>query len=415
MTSKKLFTAMRGIDRQYVLDAAPSESVRRKPKKLFIAAIAAVCAAVIILGVILIPAYDPYRHAYLSAEQVADVFPPLKYVSTSNYTEVYRPEARPFKLDPIPDAEYLPIYSQVPAELPYDEQEYIQFRDFILPRLAEGLGLDVNMLTSDDRFCEDDGFQTTYDNNDLALLFYQTNKNIFTSAPGYNRVSFLTYDGGQLLLDGRKIELDPSQSEEEILTSLEWVKLRLFQIFGVSYDSASVSIGYTDLTDNGCSSVTVTYFNETAGPYPPLDYININVDYQSIYGSTTKENYTVNYLQSRIPQGHISYKEEASCRRISLEEAEKLLYKGYVFGNHACPMCMAAQEKVSFKGYDYVGFEYIYDPYDDAPRAVPFYAFYKKIGVAKNGNLIYAKTYVCAVEVSGLDAYYRSQSTNHLY
>ena len=44
---------------------------------------------------------------------------------------------------------------------------------------------------------------------------------------------------------------------------------------------------------------------------------------------------------------------------------------------------------------------------------MPFYAFYKKIGTAKNGNTIYAKTYVCAIETSGLDEYFEAQSKNH--
>ena len=41
------------------------------------------------------------------------------------------------------------------------------------------------------------------------------------------------------------------------------------------------------------------------------------------------------------------------------------------------------------------------------------YAFYKKIGTGKNGNSIYAKTYVAAIEVRGYDAYFESQTKNH--
>ena len=44
---------------------------------------------------------------------------------------------------------------------------------------------------------------------------------------------------------------------------------------------------------------------------------------------------------------------------------------------------------------------------------IPFYAFYKEIGTSKNGNTIYAKTYVPAIEISGLEEYFERQKDNH--
>ena len=46
-------------------------------------------------------------------------------------------------------------------------------------------------------------------------------------------------------------------------------------------------------------------------------------------------------------------------------------------------------------------------------EAVPFYAFYKKIGTAGNGNLIYARTYVPAFAVSGYREYFEKQKEAH--
>ena len=105
-----------------------------------------------------------------------------------------------------------------------------------------------------------------------------------------------------------------------------------------------------------------------------------------------------------------------NAKKISLQDAEKLLYKGYVFGGHSCPLCMAEQEKISFRGYDYVDIEYVFG--DDKGNingrtAIPFYAFYKKIGTAKNGNEIYAKTYVAAIELKGYEEYFESQKSKH--
>ena len=44
---------------------------------------------------------------------------------------------------------------------------------------------------------------------------------------------------------------------------------------------------------------------------------------------------------------------------------------------------------------------------------IPFYAFYKNIGTSANGNTIYAKTYVPAIQVSGYEEYFESQKDNH--
>ena len=106
----------------------------------------------------------------------------------------------------------------------------------------------------------------------------------------------------------------------------------------------------------------------------------------------------------------------ANTEMISIEDAEALLYNGYVFGGHFCPLCMAEQEKISFDGYDFVGLEYVFgidgETYNPT-LCIPFYAFYKKIGTSKNGNLIYAKTYVAAIAVSGYKEYFEGQRDEH--
>ena len=97
---------------------------------------------------------------------------------------------------------------------------------------------------------------------------------------------------------------------------------------------------------------------------------------------------------------------------ISLEEAEDLLYGGYVFGGHVCSLCMAMQDPIDFENYDHVGLEYVQDSaYSN--EALPFYAFYKYIGDAPNGNKTYAKTYVPAIKVSGYEEYFESQEQYH--
>ena len=106
----------------------------------------------------------------------------------------------------------------------------------------------------------------------------------------------------------------------------------------------------------------------------------------------------------------------ANAKRISISEAEALLYNGYVFGGHSCPLCMSAQDKIDFEGYDFVDIEYVFEYSNEngTPSiGIPFYAFYKNIGISENGNTIYAKTYVPAIEVSGYKEYFESQKDNH--
>jgi len=79
---------------------------------------------------------------------------------------------------------------------------------------------------------------------------------------------------------------------------------------------------------------------------------------------------------------------------------------------------MANQEKVSFDDYDYVSFEYVreYPSSENGNESrafIPFYAFYKEIGMADNGNKLFAKTYVPAIEIDGYEEYFESQAETH--
>ena len=89
-----------------------------------------------------------------------------------------------------------------------------------------------------------------------------------------------------------------------------------------------------------------------------------------------------------------------------------MLYNGYVFGGHSCKLCMEAQEEISFEDYDAVGLSYVCGEGEDA-LVIPFYTFYQKIGKCKNGNFTYAKTYVSAVKVSGLEEHFDMQTKEH--
>ena len=108
-----------------------------------------------------------------------------------------------------------------------------------------------------------------------------------------------------------------------------------------------------------------------------------------------------------------SYDIEGKAKMISLEEAEKLLDKGYVFGGHSCKLCMAEQPEVDFSDYECVDIEYVRGVENNI--YIPFYAFYKYIGETSYGMPTYAKTYVPAVKVDGLDKYFKNQISEHQF
>ena len=87
-----------------------------------------------------------------------------------------------------------------------------------------------------------------------------------------------------------------------------------------------------------------------------------------------------------------------------------MLEKGYVFGGHSCPLCMQMQEKVDFSDYDHVGIEYVQKAtYEGITNEYyPFYAFYKEIEEGK-----FARTYVPAFRVSGLEEFFEAQESKH--
>jgi hypothetical protein len=75
---------------------------------------------------------------------------------------------------------------------------------------------------------------------------------------------------------------------------------------------------------------------------------------------------------------------------------------------------MKQQNQVSFEDYDFVDLEYVFaGNYDRSDLGIPFYAFYKLMGEDGKGTLIYAKTYVPAIEVKGYVEYFQGQERDH--
>ncbi len=374
-----------------------------------------------------------YPGASYSAYDIADLFPQMNAVATNAYTKVYVPGGEYLRLNSIPEEKILPIYRYygTAAALP-DRKKYKSFVERVVADFCDALNVPVP-----DYAVEEVIGGTGTMGYDLAPadggVFLQTNQFWLHSEArrDYTRFGlvvlpsiFDSYDP-TIRLNGHAVQADQHRSDQEILDSLEDVKEELFKIYGVSFPDAKISRYYQGYSQYGVSYLTVYYYDEDAHPLnaysdsPVSDYIEIRFDNMMNFDGDIVSDTILSYADieywdySSSPQHR--YPQIANGNMISLAEAEELLYKGYVFGGHSCPLCMAEQEEISFEGYDYVGLEYVFGYNKDGTRGdtVPFYVFYKAIGTSENGNMTYARTYVPAIEVSDLEAYFRDQKQSH--
>lgn len=376
--------------------------------------------ASVVLSVIsnIIPTWNT---AHYSASDVAKLFPAGWDGETNAYTTQYVPDEKYLYINEIPDSKYLPIYKYAIQTKKVNEKEYKEFSGSVLPKLINAIGGVAPEYTRKD---VNDGDEI-YSFGNIGKYSFSIEQNETTS-----RVYFWdanSKDGDStVILDGETMQIDQRQSDEEILASLESVKNKLFDIFGVSFKDAKIYRIFKS-SHKRVDDIYIYFYNEDAHPLNPYmeygdrfvpvsDYIEISFDNSWSYsGDIVSDgvllNASIRYYKNR-QDVHTEYKHIANAKRISLEKAEEYLYKGYVFGGHSCPLCMAAQDKISFEGYDFVGIEYISYP-DKTSSVIPFYAFYKKIETKKNGTIVYAKTYVPAIQVYGYEEYFESQAANH--
>ena len=408
----------------------------RKNKKqksvwLRIGAIAA-CLALIVGAVGVLPRLQNkipvWDQAQYSAEEVAALFSGLKgdAVATNAYTTVSVPDAKYLYIDPITDDEYLPVYQYHATEKKINEAEFEAFINGFLPKLAESV--DVEPPRYEIKEEEDLAYRgKTYldyggDFGDYRMWIRQRESDFSFSI-------YKSWSKGDpcIVLDGETVQIDQRLSDEEILSSLQSIKNKLFAIFNVSFPDAKIVRRYGEYSEHGAETVSVYFYQKTEPEldptqkgWMPSDYIEIQFDNISNFSGDTVgdgilTDATIYYKKNRTDSSK-EYEPIANAKRISLEDAEALLYHGYVFGGHVCSLCMKRQDKISFQDYDFVDLEYVfgYDPQTGRPTVgMPFYAFYKEIKTAQNGNTVYAKTYVAAIEVSGYDKYFEKEKKNH--
>ncbi|MBQ5602703.1 MAG: hypothetical protein IIU77_07790 [Clostridia bacterium] len=404
-------------------------SVKKKRKAVLVRIVsAAACFALILSAIIVvpmlagdnipvdIPVWDDARY---SATDISKLFDTQKEaIATNAYVKRYVSDSKYLYIDEIPSEEYLSIYQFNVQKRPLKKNEFKDFIDTYLPGIADSLNINVpkyEIKKEDEVY-----FRVHIESGSYSMNMSQTEiKHRFSlySSSKSDR---------KMILDGETVQIDQRMSDEEIINSLKSVKNKLFDIFNVSFSDAKVIRYFDYYSEYGATNVMIYFYDESANPInslrtqPISDYICISFDNFANYeGDIVSESILtvadIEFIKMRVDVKK-EYEVIGKAKKISLEKAEELLYKGYVFGGHSCPLCMEAQEKISFDNYDFVDIEYVFgrDYSTNYPtEGVPFYAFYKKIGTAKNGNICYAKTYVAAIQVSGYKEYFESQKDSH--
>lgn len=438
MKNERFLELMNNIDEELLLRAEADEKIIQKHKINWLkwGAIAA-CFVLIIAASIIAPLIfkDPpvsppspqeefvppvYESAIFSAQEIGELFysGDKNGAQTNAYTKVYVERGEYLSLNSVNQPQYLSIY-QRNNPLMKKNRSRTELRDFI-DTILNNLGSPYSEL---DYKIGPDYLSSYLDatiQSDLYLIHADQTKtcNYIRLTPSSSKK--------KLVLNGKRINIDQNQSDSEIIESLSEVKEDLFQLFGVSFSDIKIIRYYDNLQKRGASSIGIFFYNESDLPlnsyfhHPLSNYILLHFYNDSdewedeIQSDLILNRASIGYVQNRADLSQ-AYRESARVKAITLQEAEELLYKGYVFGN-SCYGSMEAQEKVSFEDYDYVELTYIFDMRENEKTTdlgVPFYAFYKKIGTAQNGNEIYAITYVPAIPIDGLDAYFQEQIAYH--
>lgn len=459
MTGDKLLRELSTIDEKYILESAPDGRRRRKKAVLARWAAVAVCAAVIIGSALALPGLlrnpvnpaeitppiqgdtPPYtpsdpdaphttdvpgttdgsevdREPVYSASELGSLFgesgQKADGTPTKAYTQVFAPEEKYlYASDRLPGT--VDLYALNPA-LELDEAELRQLIEGPGARLAAAAGMDhladARKISTSDGF-GDPTLQEEYDDGSFFLLAMQD---------GWSDILTLSSwtETGALRLDGVEVQVDQRLGDDELISSLEPLRDKLFELLGVSYPDARVVRTFHEWSDYGVARLYVYFYDKSAEVVPPQDlpflagdYIMLDFDnIENWEGDNVSRdlltNASVRYVRQR---GEGKYSVIKTVPAIGLERAEEYLLKGWVFGGHSCPLCMAQQDAVSFEGYDAVSLVYVRCG-EDMEDLVPFYAFFKALRTTDSGT-VYARTYVPAVEVSGMEEYFESQIPYH--
>lgn len=347
-----------------------------------------------------IPVYDTPLFTAKEVGSLFDVAHYMGYTQTSNKTYVYGESTvkdfNEFVLPPMYQSDYIDINTRENIEL--NEAELKTFADEMVNKTKNMVSAHID-TGNIERNSSIEWLEINQDiDEDTRVEFTQTENFHFYSFSFYPQNTDKVFS-----VDGVPFNVCQTQSEDEIVMSLEGIKQILFDTFGVRLDKVKVDKDM-DSTMENVSTIEVKY-----------------------YESKSKENITLRFYNSigmyngkaYINQVYVSYWRPrgtsvlaARAKMLPLAEAEEYLKKGYVFAGYMCPDCDTDRIAVDFSEYDYVGIHAIY--HKERKLEIPFYVFYKYIGTSPvTGKKTYGITYVPATPVSGLDEYFANFRVGH--
>lgn len=349
----------------------------------------------------------------LSAEDAANSFGDKRTMGgTNNYTTVYKLSEGDLNISPIPDTDYLPIYHSI-DELPPEEvlQNFIdRYKDSVSKYFNVYIG-SYTIKTYESRLTIDS----------LEVRIPGSKGRFYFHASG-NKLRF-DYCSSRNERFSCENPISAYDTDDEIKAKLKNVISGICSTFGKNYSEIKIH-RYCDKEQLKTVNVylytpeNVVHSNGIT-TVPSSEYIKLtfNTDWgfgtSNHWGGSKDEAYLCDFtLTENINNSTYGYKIDGISKMLSLEEAEELLTKGYVFGGHSCPICMANQPLVDFTNYDFVEISYKTGSFNTG-ISIPFYSFYKYLGDNENGIKEYAVTYVPAVEVDGLDEYFEKEKATH--
>ncbi|MCR4708965.1 MAG: hypothetical protein K5653_01760 [Clostridiales bacterium] len=445
--------------------AAKPEVNKRKPWIKWLAVAACVCLAVGGLTLLAGPngsdtseesnpggtdseAVKPVDEVILNALDLGDYFGYAKTDGTNRYVEVYARDFSQFKTGEPEYADYLKVYRK--KELKSSELADKDMLQDMGEKHFEALKTLSGIDESDFEIVEDeywDGLRyeadiTKFEETNIGDVEMPQEDDIVTdcfrmigmaSCDNYcsvwASVSKHTERGEVLMIDGEPVHVLESDSDEQIMQKIGPAVEKIKALFGKDYRDIYID-RYYDWDQ--LNSITVYLYNKSDDEFPermvysnnfynrmlPVadDYIMLMLETDWGEGTAndsggSKDEAVLNNvrLYEYITKADELYEEIGSSPMLTLEEAKDMLEKGYVFGGHSCPLCMAEQPEVDFSDYDELGLEYVEG---DNGLILPFYTFFKK-SYLRDGIQEYHKTYVCAVELDGLDEYFEGQEKYH--
>lgn len=421
--NEKLHRSFELIEDEFIVEASPQKAkpllnVRHRviKKVALIAACACLCVAMVPLLLLLgkyasspqIPVYDDAQYSALDISQLFS----SKYdsVATTSYEKVYVSQDKELNIGTIPNEEYLTVYKIKESQKELDEAEFSTFATNILSHWYEKRNVPMQTfeIINRERYSDPEykwleaRVNRKEDIHVLPMIDQRYHMNSATFA-----FEVWPIQGPFILGEAKVSMFDSTISDEQIIADLEPLKKELFYIFDVEFKDVTVNRRYVG-GEKYPYSITVRFYNSTNEFDNSSDNMTIVFSHRSKRTDASLPYINISYDQYRddttVPLKKV--------KMISLEKAEELLCKGYVFGGHSCPICMSEQSPVDFEEYDYVNLEYVRG-YNEYSELIPFYAFYKYIGNDRGGNKVFAKTYVPAIEVSGYEEYFESQEQYH--